>query len=137
MDLPPQSSWGYFLSTDGPPADTRDVVVVEEGVHVGVVVGGGVGGVLLVLLTVALAVKRGAEMVELVVRHLSALFTACARVRGREDINHPPTPPPRPTTFPVPRNLTDEEVVRARAFELAERARGARVYAVPARSEYV
>ena len=137
MDLPSQSSWGYFLSTDGPPADTRDVVVIEEGVHVGVVVGGGVGGVLLVLLTVALAVKRGAEVVELVVRHLSTLFTACARVRGQGNVNQPPTPPPRPTTFPVPRNLTDEEVVRARAFELAERARGARVYAVPARSEYV
>ena len=137
MDLPSQSSWGYFLSTDGPPADTRDVVVVEEGVHVGVVVGGGAGGVLLILLAVVLAVKRGVEMVELITRHLSTLFTACARMRRQDNANHAPTPPPRPTTFPVPRNLTDEEVVRARAFELAERARGARVYAVPARSEYV
>ena len=137
MDLPSQSSWGYFLSTDGPPSDAGDVVVVEEGVHVGVVVGGSVGGFFIVLLAVVLAVKRGLEMVELITRHLSALFAACTRARENEDVNQAPTPPPRPIAFPVPRNLTDEEVVRARAFELAERARGARVYAVPARSEYV
>ena len=137
MNIPAQSSWGFFVSTDGPPAEAGDVVVVEEGVHVGVVVGGGAGGVLLILLAVVLAVKRGVEMVELITRHLSALFTACARARGEADVNRAPTPPARPTTFPVPRNLTDEEVIRARAFELAERARGSHVYAVPARSEYV
>ena len=94
MSIPTQSSWGYFMTSDGPPAEAGDVVVVEEGVHVGVVVGGSVGGFFIVLLAVVLAVKRGLEMVELITRHLSALFAACTRARENEDVNQAPTPPP-------------------------------------------
>ena len=67
MDLPSQSSWGYFLST------------VEEGIHVGVVVGGSVGGLPVLILAVVLDVQRGLELVELITRHLPALFAPCTR----------------------------------------------------------
>ena len=137
MDLPTETPWGLFTATSGPSAGTGEEVDVDSGVPVGAVVGGGLAGILFLILSIVLAVKRGLEIIECITRKL-ALLAACARDRDEvDDAGQPPLPPPRPFPFPVPHNLTVEDCIRVRAFELAERARNQHVYAIPSREEFV
>ena len=136
MDLPTETPWGIFTATNGPSAETGGEVV-DEKFPFGAAVGGGVAGVLFLILSIVLAIKKGLEIVECITRNLAFLMACSRDMNEVEDAGLAPIPPPRPISFPVPPNLSVEDLMRVRAFELAERARSAHVYAVPSREEYV
>ena len=93
---------------------------------------GGVGGALLLIIGVVVAVRRNMERVGEILDSLQRILTSITTFMNRWRAEAPPAPPPR--TYP--RNLTDAERLqeqhREAAARLAGEARDQHLYATPA-----
>ena len=102
----------------------------------GAVVGGSVGGALLVIVGLVVAVRRNVERIGAILDAFHSCLTSITNLANRWR-GQPPAPPPR--TYP--RNLTDaerlQELHREAAARLAGEARDQHLYATPASAVWI